>query len=201
MEISQRVLELPASDGADEHTITDITRQVQKVISGMMLSKGIVLVQTLHTTTGLTMGGREPSCGFLVQENEPMLWRDFGEILNGGAERFLQLLPGLASGRERFLDFVPRGLLDKLLEIIITILRPSGYFRHDDFSIRTANISPGERKNAMAHLKAAMLREMVVLGFNDGKLILGKWQSILFWDFDPKGRDGRKISVVVTGNK
>ncbi len=200
MEIFQKVLELPAGDGA--MSCFDITGNVQTAINDAMFSEGIVLVHTLHTTTGLTKS-REATSGLLVQEKEPLLLMDFKEILGEGAERFLEVLPQIkaVAGRERFLDIFPKGLLNDLLEFLITVLRPTGYLRHDDFEIRIENMNPGERKNAMAHLKAAMIRESLLWSFSGGKLNLGKWQSMLFWDFDSMGRDKRQIQVIVIGKK
>ena len=200
MEIFQKVLELPAGDGA--MSCFDITGNVQAAISDAMFSEGIVLVHTLHTTTGLTKG-QETTSGFLVQEKEPLLLKDLSEILDEGADRFLETLPQIKAvvGRERFLDIFPKGLLDTLLGFLITILRPTGYLKHNDFEIRTENMNHGERKNAMAHLKAAMIRESLLWSFSGGKLNLGKWQSMLFWDFDSKGRDKRQIQIVVIGKK
>ena len=200
MEIFQKVLELPAGGGVI--SCIDITGNVQGIVNDSMLSEGIVLVHTLHTTTGLTKG-RGATSGFFVQEKEPLLLADFSEILNEGAEKFLQALPQIevVAGRERFLDIFPKGLLDNLLGFLITVLRPTGYLRHNDFSIRTENMHPGERQNAAAHLKAAMIRESLLWSFGGGKLNLGKWQSMLFWDFDPMGRDKRRVQVVVMGEK
>ena len=200
MEIYQEVLRIPAGDG--DTNCVDITGIVQKIISRSVFAEGIILIHTLHTTTGLTKG-RDATSGFFVQEKEPLLLGDFREILDEGAEKFLQALPQIkvVTGRERFLDIFPKGLLDTLLGFLITILRPTGYLKHDDFSIRTENVNPGERKNATAHLKAAMIRESLLWSFSGGKLNLGKWQSMLFWDFDPKGRKERRLQVVVIGNR
>jgi thiamine phosphate synthase YjbQ (UPF0047 family) len=216
MKVYQEVLKLPAGSGG-KIGCTDITPEIQDIIVRSGFIQGVVLVHTLHTTTGLTrsnpaelvlQGGNltgltksgEATSGYLVQEKEPLLLRDFAGVLDEGAEKFLQALPQIASGRERFLDFVPTGLLDTLLGFIIAILRPTKYFGHDDFSIRTENVNPNEKKNAIAHLKAAMIRESLLWSFRERKLNLGKWQNVLFWDFDPEGRSGRQIQVVVIGN-
>jgi len=178
----------------------DITKEVQKIVCRSGFVGGVILIHTLHTTTGLTKG-REVTSGFFVQEHEPLLIDDFNEILNEGAGKLLLTLSQikLVAGRERFLDMFPKELLDNFLNIIIAILRPTGYLKHDDFSIRTKNMNPNERKNATAHLKAAMIRESLLWSFNDKKLALGRWQSILFWDFDSVGRDPREIQVVIIG--
>lgn len=200
MEIYQEVLEIPTGDRDTD--CVDITGAVQKIISRSAFAEGIILIHALHTTTGLTKG-RDATSGFFVQEKESLLLGDFREILDEGAEKFLQALPQIkvVAGRERFLDIFPKGLLGALLGFLIAILRPTGYLKHDDFSIRTENMNPDERKNAMAHLKAAMIRESLLWSFNNGKLNLGKWQSMLFWDFDPKGRKERRLQVVVVGNR
>lgn len=200
MEIYQEVLIIPTGDG--DTNCLNITQRVQDVVSRSGFAEGIIVVHTLHTTTGLTKR-REATAGFLVQENEPLLLRDFDGILGEGADKFLRALPQLrvVSGRERFLDVFPKDLLNTLLGFLIAILRPTGYFGHDDFSIRTANMNPGEKKNATAHLKAAMIRESLLWSFGEEKLNLGKWQSMLFWDFDPAGRNERRLQAVVIGER
>lgn len=198
MKIYQKVLRISAGD-KDTNCI-DITRAVQEIISHSVFTEGIVLIHTLHTTTGLTKSQKVTS-GFFVQEKESLLLADLNEVLNEGAEKLLQALPQIKiiAGRKRFLDVFPKDLLNNFLEFLITILRPTGYLKHDDFSIRTENMNPNERKNAIAHLKAAMIRESLLWSFSNTKLNLGKWQSIFFWDFDPKGRGERRIQVVVMG--
>lgn len=198
METYQEVLKFPTHNAETGHL--DITENVQEVIARSGLVQGIVLVHTLHTTTGLTKKSSIAPLGYLVQENELLLIEDLSTVLDEGAEKLLIALPNLTSGRKRFLDFVPEGLLDLLLGFIITLLRPTGYLKHDDFLIR-ADVSPDERKNASAHLKAAMIRESLLWSFSDGKLNLGTWQSMLFWDFDSKGRGERHIQVVVVGKR
>lgn len=199
MEIYQEVLNLPASD--EETSCINITKKVQDIIEASTLVRGIVIIHTLHTTTGLTKKEQEGLNGYLVQENEPLLLKDFHETLNEGAEKLLFALPHIVSGRKRFLDFVPKRLLNLLLEFLIDILKPTRDFQHDDFTIRIENMAPNERKNATAHLKAAMIRESLLWSFDNGKINLGRWQSMLFWDFDPQGRGERQIQVVVVGEK
>lgn len=196
MKIHQEILALSASQ--EETSCVNITSRVQNVITRSALSDGVVLVHTLHTTTGLTKKA-DVSVGYLVQEHESMLMNDFKDVLDGGAERLLQSLPEIISGRERFLDFLPKNILNVFLGFMINLLRPTGYWKHDDFTIRVENMHPDERKNATAHVKAAMIRESLLWSFSAGRLNLGKWQSMLFWDFDSKGRGERQIHVVVIG--
>jgi secondary thiamine-phosphate synthase enzyme len=50
-------------------------------------------------------------------------------------------------------------------------------------------------KNGFSHLRAAMLKQDLSIPISDGKLMLGKWQSILLWNHDTRAR---KRTVVVT---
>jgi len=75
-----------------------------------------------------------------------------------------------------------------------------GYYRHDDLRIRKENLETGgeERVNGHAHLRASLCSPFIVLRVRDYKLHLGKWQRILFFDFDDLGeRRDRTISVSV----
>ncbi|MEZ5289343.1 MAG: secondary thiamine-phosphate synthase enzyme YjbQ [Vicinamibacterales bacterium] len=68
-------------------------------------------------------------------------------------------------------------------------------YAHDDFRTRTVNMTPGERRNGWAHCRAALLRtsESIVIG--DGRLRLGRWQRVLFAEFDGPRR--RELAVLV----
>lgn len=50
-------------------------------------------------------------------------------------------------------------------------------------------------QNAFSHLRANLLDTEKTLPISNGKLLLGKWQSIIFWEFD---KEPRKREVVVT---
>lgn len=53
-------------------------------------------------------------------------------------------------------------------------------------------------ENAFSHLRASLLSAEKTIPLASGKLILGKWQSILLWEFDIEPRK-RQIVVTVTG--
>lgn len=93
-----------------------------------------------------------------------------------------------------------RGLMNDLF-CWLSKLIPEGYYEHDDFSVRTENIGPNEKKNATAHLKASLFHTSVQLAVFDGQPSLGTWQSIIFLDFDPDDRPPRKIIIQVSGKK
>ena len=70
-------------------------------------------------------------------------------------------------------------------------------YLHDDETIRTVNLNPGERPNGSSHCKALVLGTMVCLNVVDGRLQLGRWQRVVLVELDgPRSRD---ISVLLMG--
>ena len=68
---------------------------------------------------------------------------------------------------------------------------------HDDESIRTVNLNPGERPNGSSHCRALMLGTSTCLNIVNGRLMLGRWQRVFLAELDgPRSRD---ISVLVIG--
>src|SRR5687768_1023692 len=72
-------------------------------------------------------------------------------------------------------------------------------YRHDDFSIRTANLTLGERANGHAHCRALLLPTSVCLNVVDGRLQLGRWQRVFFVDVD--GPRSRQVTVLLMGEE
>ena len=67
-------------------------------------------------------------------------------------------------------------------------------YAHDDLSRRVVNIAgPRERRNGHAHCRAALLRSTETVIVEDGLLALGRWQRILFAEFD--GPQRRQLNV------
>ena len=59
---------------------------------------------------------------------------------------------------------------------------------------------PGEPENAHSHLQCIFTAlGSVALIIEDGKLALGEWQSVLFFDFDPHDRFIRTVRVMIVG--
>ena len=78
-----------------------------------------------------------------------------------------------------------RGLIEDV-EAFIEQLAPWGAgYRHDAID-----------DNAAAHLRATLVGESVTVPVEDGSLVLGTWQSILFVESD--GPRTRRVQVVVT---
>jgi secondary thiamine-phosphate synthase enzyme len=71
-------------------------------------------------------------------------------------------------------------------------------YAHDDFTRRTVNIAPGERRNGQAHCRAALLRTSECVSVTGGRLGLGRWQRVFLVDFD--GGRQREISLTLLGS-
>jgi secondary thiamine-phosphate synthase enzyme len=70
-------------------------------------------------------------------------------------------------------------------------------YSHDDETIRTVNLNPGERPNGASHCKALVLGTSACLNVVNGQLLLGRWQRVFLVELDgPRSRD---ISVLLLG--
>ena len=72
-----------------------------------------------------------------------------------------------------------------------------GRYRHDDWTLRTVNVTEDERSNGHAHCRALVLPTSVCLNVSGGRLVLGRWQRVFFVELD--GAREREISVLVYG--
>ena len=76
------------------------------------------------------------------------------------------------------------GLLEDILDFMERLVPYGKGYRHDRID-----------SNADAHLKASILGNSVVVPVENGKLMLGTWQRILFIEFD--GPRSRRVIVKV----
>ncbi len=91
-----------------------------------------------------------------------------------------------------FINEYQAALIDDLRTLCERLVPDRGGYRHDD-----PRYSDCERGNASAHLRAALLGRSIAVGVADGELALGRFQSIIFAEFDgPRRRD---IAVLVIG--
>ncbi len=72
------------------------------------------------------------------------------------------------------------------------------YYCHNDFGIRTHNMTPEECPNAHAHLQHLLLGASEVVPIHEGKLALGRWQRIFLVELDQPRE--RKVLVQVVGH-
>lgn len=89
----------------------------------------------------------------------------------------------------------------RLLEDIKVYLRKlapdSDRYLHNDLHLR--DVPDNEPMNAHSHLMAMTLSTSEVIPIVDGKLSLGTWQSVLFFDLD--GPRKRTLFVQITGER
>jgi len=91
-----------------------------------------------------------------------------------------------------FINEFQSALIDDLKGLVEKLVPERGGYRHDD-----PRVSDCERGNAHSHLRAALLGRSVALGVNNGELSLGRFQSVIFAEFD--GPRKREITVQVIG--
>lgn len=85
---------------------------------------------------------------------------------------------------------------DALLEDIRALLRrlvpEESAYRHNDPEVSDCN-----RANAWSHLAAVLLSHTIQIPIEQGRLVLGTWQRVLFCELD--GPQTRRIHVQVMG--
>lgn len=68
-------------------------------------------------------------------------------------------------------------------------------YAHDDPRRRRVNRVPDERVNGHAHCRAVMLGSSVCLSIVEGRLLLGRWQRVLFVELD--GPQERQVAATI----
>jgi secondary thiamine-phosphate synthase enzyme len=91
-----------------------------------------------------------------------------------------------------FVNEFQAALMDDLKGLAERLVPERGGYRHDD-----PRYSDCERGNAHSHLRAALLGRSIAVGLNNGELSLGRFQSIIFAEFD--GPRKREIHVQLIG--
>ena len=82
-------------------------------------------------------------------------------------------------------------LLLKDMEEFLEKLSPrEGGYQHNDFSIRTVNMTPDESPNGHAHLQHLLLGTSETIPLIDGRMQFGNYQSVFFIELDhPRSRE------------
>jgi secondary thiamine-phosphate synthase enzyme len=91
-----------------------------------------------------------------------------------------------------FINEFQSALIDDLKALVERLVPERGGYRHDD-----PRYSDCERGNACAHLRAALFGRSIAVGLNAGELVLGRFQSVIFAEFD--GPRKREITVQLIG--
>jgi len=67
-----------------------------------------------------------------------------------------------------------------------------GHYQHNHVGIR--DVPPGERINGHSHIRTLFFPTSETIPVQDGKLVLGKWQTLFLVELDPS----REREVIIT---
>jgi secondary thiamine-phosphate synthase enzyme len=88
-------------------------------------------------------------------------------------------------------------LIEDLKDLLRRLAPEDGYYRHNDFDIRTVNMHPGEPKNGHSHCQHVLLSTSETVPLVEGRLQLGEYQSIFLVELD--GARDRRVTVNIIG--
>ena len=81
-------------------------------------------------------------------------------------------------------------LIEDMAGFLERISPRHGEYRHNDFSVRTVNMTEEESPNGHAHLQHLLLGSSETIPLIDGKMPFGQGQSIFFIELDhPRPRE------------
>jgi secondary thiamine-phosphate synthase enzyme len=95
--------------------------------------------------------------------------------------------PG-ATGAVTTIEFEP-GVVHDMQDLFDRIVPPQAAYQHN------VNLGDG---NGHSHVRAGLLGPSLVVPFADGHMMLGRWQEIVFVDFDARPRS-RRVVVQMMG--
>lgn len=88
-------------------------------------------------------------------------------------------------------------LLEDLEAMLARIAPPNVYYRHNDLSIRTVNLTEDEDLNGHSHCQHLLMGASEAIPCAGGELLLGRWQRIFLVELDcPRPRE---VIVQVVG--
>jgi len=88
-------------------------------------------------------------------------------------------------------------LLQDMLEFLEKIAPPTKYYRHNDFKIRTANMTEDECPNGHAHCQHLLMGASEAVPIITGRLQFGRWQRVFLIELDRPRR--REVVVQILG--
>jgi len=107
---------------------------------------------------------------------------------SGLSEGTLTVFAPGATAAVTTIEFEP-GVVTDLQSVLDTIAPPGRRWRH--------NINNGDG-NGHSHVRAGLVGPSLSVPFTQGELILGRWQEVVFCDFDERPRE-RRVAVQVMG--
>ena len=137
------------------------------------------------------------STSFTLSSEERTEVSDITKLVRDAVQQFpvsagIALVNTLHTTCAVFVNEFQSALIEDLKALAERLVPERSGYRHDD-----PRVSDCERGNAHAHLRAALLGRNIAVALNHGELTLGRFQSIIFAEFDGPRR--REISVQVIG--
>jgi secondary thiamine-phosphate synthase enzyme len=102
------------------------------------------------------------------------------------------LLHSLHTTTALFVNEAEDALLGDIRALLRRLVPDDASYRHNDPDVSACN-----RANAWSHLAAVLLSHTLQIPIDQGRLVLGTWQRILFCELD--GPQTRRIHVQVMG--
>jgi secondary thiamine-phosphate synthase enzyme len=95
-------------------------------------------------------------------------------------------VPGSTAGLTT-IEFEP-GLLRDVPELMEKLVPSDRAYRHDD---------TWHDGNGFSHLRSALIGPDITVPFNDGRMLLGTWQQVVFLEFDNRPRERQVIFQIM----
>jgi secondary thiamine-phosphate synthase enzyme len=89
-------------------------------------------------------------------------------------------------------------LLEDMAALLERMVPQDTSYRHDDFSVRTVNLTEGERVNGHSHCRSLLLGASESVPVVGGKMLLGRWQRIFLVELD--GPRSREYVIQIVGS-
>ncbi len=83
------------------------------------------------------------------------------------------------------------GVVNDLKRTVEKLAPSNGHYEHD---------VNGDDGNGFSHVRAALMKPSITVPICEGKMTLGRWQEIVFIDFDNRPRQ-RKVIIQIVGEK
>jgi len=81
-------------------------------------------------------------------------------------------------------------LLEDMARFLDKVASRNGYYKHNDFSLRTENMTEDECPNGHAHCQQLVLGSSETVPIVNGEIQVGRWQSIFLVELDrPRPRE------------
>ena len=75
-------------------------------------------------------------------------------------------------------------LLNDMARVLSRSAPPGDYYEHNDFSIRTVNMTEEECANGHAHCQHLFLGASETMPIHDGRIYMGRWQRLFLIELD-----------------